>query len=71
MILGPVARGSESYPGPLDELNPVGLGEENGREWPQKGDFNGRMSFAIDSNVLERIGVEPMASTMPLLRSTN
>ena len=26
-----------------------GLGEENGREWPQKGDFNGQMSFTIAS----------------------
>jgi hypothetical protein len=28
---------------------PGGLAEENERKWPQKGDFAGRMSFAIDS----------------------
>ncbi len=28
---------------------PSGSAEENGREWPQKGNFNGQMSFAIAS----------------------
>jgi len=35
--------------GPFDEGNPGGLAEENERKWPQKGDFNGQMSFAIGS----------------------
>ncbi len=31
----------------------IGLSEENGRKWTQKGDFNGQMSFAIASQVQE------------------
>ena len=44
---------ASSCHGPFDEANPLGLVEENGREWPQKGDYNGQMSFAIASIILK------------------
>ncbi len=36
---------------PFDEVNSWELTEEKGRKCPQKGDFNGEMSFAIASDV--------------------
>ena len=47
MILRPFASGSNAATGHLTRPTPSGLDEENGREWPRKGDFNGQMSFAI------------------------
>ena len=49
MILRPFESGSNADTGHLTRPTPRGLGEENGREWPQKGDFNGQMSDAIAS----------------------
>ena len=53
MILRPFASGSKAATchstRPTPQPHKGGLGEENGREWPQKGDFNGQMSFAIAS----------------------
>ena len=49
MILGPVASGSGAAPVHSTKPTPSGLDEENACDWPQKGDFTGRMSFAIAS----------------------
>ena len=64
MILRPFASGSKADTGHLTRPTPRGLVEENGREWPQKGDFNGQMSFAIASSIssgaiIDRKGKHP------------
>ena len=51
MILKPFASGSIAATVYATRPTPSGLGEENGRKGPQKGDFYGRMSFAIASEV--------------------
>lgn len=48
MILRPVVSGKRCCHVPFDEVDPPsGSAEENGHKWPQKGDFNRQMSFAI------------------------
>jgi hypothetical protein len=49
MILRPVASGSYAATVHRARSTPGGLAEENERKWPQKGDFNRQMSFAIGS----------------------
>ena len=49
MIFRPFASGSSAATVHSMRPTPCGLIEENGREWPKKGDFNGQMSFAIAS----------------------
>ncbi|MBI3236406.1 MAG: hypothetical protein HYZ48_01660 [Chlamydiales bacterium] len=49
MILRPVASGSIAATVHLTRPTPCGLDEKNGRNWPQKGEFNGQMNFAIPS----------------------
>lgn len=44
-----ICEGPRSGPDSFDEANPYGLGEKKERKWPQKGDFNGQMSFATGS----------------------
>ncbi len=52
MILKLFASASETDTGRSTEPTPSESGEENGRKEPQKGDFNGKSSFAIPSNNL-------------------
>ena len=49
MILGPVKRASKLARFTSTNPTPGGLGKESELKWPQKGDFNGEMSFAIGS----------------------
>ena len=51
MILRPFASVSEADTVIPTRSTPSGSAEEEGREWPQKGDFNRQMSFAIASKV--------------------
>ena len=41
---------------------PSGSAEENGREWSQKGDFNGQMSFA--SCLIKKSKLGPLTDSM-------
>ncbi len=52
MILRQFASGSNADTGHLTRPTSCRLGEENGREWPQKGDFNGQKSLSNVSVVL-------------------
>ena len=54
MFLRPFASDSKAAAGHLTKPTPSGLVEEDGREWPQKGDFNGQMSVAIASQTTQR-----------------
>lgn len=56
MILRPLASGSNAATGHLTRPTSCRLVEENGREWPQKSDFNGQMSFTIASKAEDRSG---------------
>ncbi len=49
MILRPFASGCGAATIHSMRSTPSGSAEENGRERPQKGDYNGQMSFALAS----------------------
>ncbi len=49
MILRPFASDSGAATIHSIRSTPSGSAEENGRDWPQKGDFSGQMSFVTAS----------------------
>lgn len=49
MILKQVESGSEAATVHSTKCRPHGSTKVNGREWLQKGDFNGQMNFVIGS----------------------
>ncbi len=66
MILRSFKRASELARFTSTNPTPGGLGKESELKWPQKGDFNGQMSFAIGS-VVENIEPSYIVSVSSVL----